>query len=105
MDKIPRILLHNDNTHNLAARLLASFPKADCRECNSYDALPGMIADYRPDVVYSVRFAGTAGYPREALFADGGPRWIANGGWVRITSASGTLNGPQLRTLQVSPPI
>ena len=57
-----------------------AFPKADYRECTSYEALPALINTYRPEVVYSVRFAGTPGFPRDALFGQRGPRWIANGG-------------------------
>jgi phosphoglycerate dehydrogenase-like enzyme len=80
MTETPRIILHNDKTTELAAQLLARFPNADFRECNSYEALPSLIESYRPDILYSVRFAGTPGFPREALFGANGPRWIANGG-------------------------
>lgn len=60
-----------------------------------------MIQDYRPEVMYAVRFAGTEGYPREAVFAKDGPRWVSNGGagvdhfghWdtarVTVTNAAG----------------
>ena len=80
MAETPKILLHNDRTKALVEQLLGRFPGADFCECNCYETLPGIVADYRPDVVYTVRFAGTPDFPREALFADGGPRWISNGG-------------------------
>lgn len=80
MSDTPRIILHNSDTAPLAHWLRAAFPQADLRECNSYEALPALIEGYRPEVVYSVRFAGTPGFPRDALFGPGGPRWIANGG-------------------------
>ena len=80
MPETPRILLHNDATHALAMRLEARFPGADFVECNSNDGLPDMIASYRPAVVYTVRFGGTSAYPGHALFSEGGPRWVANGG-------------------------
>lgn len=80
MSETPRIILHNDNTDELAQQLLAGFPNADFSVCNSYEALPSLIERYRPDIVYSVRFAGTPGFPREALFGPHGPAWIANGG-------------------------
>lgn len=76
----PRIILHNDDTAPLARMLRDAWPEARFRECNSYDALPDMIASYRPEAVYTVRFAGTTGYPRDALFAEEGPAWVANGG-------------------------
>ncbi|MFK7880845.1 D-2-hydroxyacid dehydrogenase [Roseobacter sp.] len=101
MADTPRIVLHNDNTAPLAQFLLAAFPKADFRECNSYSALPAIIESYQPEIVYSVRFAGTPSFPRAALFGHSGPRWIANGGagtdhfgdWdtekVTVTNAAG----------------
>ena len=80
MADTPRIVLHNSDTQPLAQWLVAAFPKADYRECNSYEALPTLIQSYRPEIVYSVRFAGSSGFPRDALFGRDGPRWIANGG-------------------------
>jgi len=101
----PRIVLHNSETEPLAQGLLAAFPKADFRECDSYGALPALIETYRPEIVYSVRFAGTPDFPRDALFGPHGPRWIANGGvgtdhfghWdpdtVTVTNAAGVAAG------------
>ncbi len=80
MSERPRIILHNDNTAPLGRMLLDRFPTADFREANSYAALPDLIGEYRPNIVYTVRFAGTPGYPRDALFGPEGPEWIANGG-------------------------
>ena len=105
MADTPRIVLHNSETASLARWLRHDFPAADLRECNSYAALPAMIESYRPEIVYSVRFAGTPGYPRDALFGPNGPRWIANGGagtdhfghWdpdsVTVTNAAGVAAG------------
>ena len=96
-----RILLHNDETRVLAEKLHNACPEAAISECNSYTGLPAMIADFHPDIVYSVRFAGTTGFPRDALFSPDGPRWVANGGagtdhfghWdrtrVTVTNAAG----------------
>jgi len=80
MAKLPRIILHNDVTRHFAKKLAAQLPGAEYMECNTYEALPKMLNSYRPDIVYTVRFDGTPGYPREALFSAGGPKWIANGG-------------------------
>ena len=101
----PRFLLHNDETAPLAEMLTEAFPKADVAECNSYKDLPGLIDTFRPDVVYTVRFAGTPGYPRDALFGPSGPRWVSNGGagtdhfgqWdpevTTVTNAAGVAAG------------
>lgn len=80
MADTPRIVLHNDNTDMLAEWLCDSYPQANFRTCNSYKDLPALLKDYRPEVVYSVRFAGTPGFPRDALFGPDGPDWLANGG-------------------------
>ncbi|SDX10521.1 Phosphoglycerate dehydrogenase [Ruegeria halocynthiae] len=80
MPDTPRIVLHNNDTAPLARWLRAAYPQAGFRECNSYEALPALIESYRPEIVYSVRFAGTPGFPRDALFGPYSPRWIANGG-------------------------
>lgn len=80
MSDLPRILLHNSDTSEMVAALRKDHPHADVQECNSYDALPDVVARFRPDVVFSVRFDGTPGFPRDALFGADGPRWVANGG-------------------------
>ena len=75
-----RILLHNSETSALKAKTRASFPDVIVEECRSYTDLPDHLHRFRPDVVYTVRFDGTPGYPREALFGRSGPDWVANGG-------------------------
>ena len=80
MPETPRIVLHDSNPAPLVRWLLATFPDAMYRTCDSYQALPDLIHSYRPNVVYSVRFAGTQGFPRDALIGPHGPNWIANGG-------------------------
>ncbi len=105
MAETPRILLHNKDTGPLAHWLRTAHPGADFRECDSYQGLPALIDTYRPQVVYSVRFAGTRGFPRQALLGPGGPGWIANGGagtdhyghWdtarTTVTNAAGVAAG------------
>ncbi len=80
MTQAPRVLLHNDATARHADRLRSAFPQCDVVECTTYENLPDMIREFRPDVVFTIRFAGSQGFPRDALLAPGGPRWIANGG-------------------------
>ena len=96
-----RVILHNSDTTLLVARLAEAFPEIRLETCNTYDALPAMVESLQPHVIYTVRFAGTPGYPRDALFGPHGPRWIANGGagtdhlghWdpekVTVTNAAG----------------
>lgn len=80
MKDAPRILLFHDSTDPLVTRLRQACPAAQIATCNAYDALPDSLSDFRPDIVYTVRFDGTPNYPRAALFGPQGPSWIANGG-------------------------
>ena len=80
MTRAPRVLLHNNATARHAERLRSVFPQFNVEECTTYGHLPDMVREFRPDVVFTIRFAGSQGFPRDALLAPGGPRWIANGG-------------------------
>lgn len=74
------VLIHNDVTAALAAQLREALPGVAVSECQDYASLPGRLARTKPDVVYTVRFAGSEAYPRDALLGPDGPKWIANGG-------------------------
>lgn len=76
----PRILLHSSETDDLTLWLRQAHPQAEIRCCNDYGGLAAVIADFRPQVVYSVCFAGRDGFPRAALFGADGPQWVANSG-------------------------
>ena len=105
MSKSPRIILHNSDTSQMTQWLTDAHPDADFRACNDYASLPALIESYKPDVVYSVRFAGSVGYPRDALFGPNAPKWVANGGagtdhfgvWdtnkTTVTNAAGVAAG------------
>lgn len=100
-----RVLIHYDQGARLLDRLRAEAPDVAGMMCTSHEALPDALASHRPDVVYTVRFGGTAPFPRAALFQPDGPRWIANGGvgtdhfglWdtahVTVTNAAGVAAG------------
>ena len=75
-----RVLLHNSDTDALADIIVTRFPDVDIATCNTYADLAQHLAAFRPDAVYSVRFDGTPGFPRDALFGTHAPHWIANGG-------------------------
>ena len=75
-----RVMVHDRDTGALERRLAEAFPQVEVTACTSYASLPEAIATHRPDVLYSVRFAGTPGFAAEAIFTSGGPRWVSNGG-------------------------
>ncbi|UXX81847.1 D-2-hydroxyacid dehydrogenase [Roseovarius pelagicus] len=104
MTDTPRILIHNSTTATMAKRLAEAAPDTTVATCESYEALPAMISDFRPDIVYGICFAGRQGFPREAVTGPGGPKWIAVGGsgvdhlrsWdtnrVTVTNSSGVAS-------------
>lgn len=101
MTRTPTVLLHTDTPATACQIVQAVHPDLTVLTCDSYDALPGMIRDHAPEVIYSVRFAGTPGFPRSAMLESHSVRWISVGGsgtdhlagWdparVTITNAAG----------------
>ena len=100
MTRTPRILLHNAATARHAGRLRSAFPQCDIAECTTYEDLPDLIREFRPDVVFSIRFAGSRGFPRDALLAPDGPGWIANGGPYPVATFEATDAGELRRELE-----
>lgn len=96
--------MHNDRTAELSKRLRANFPEVPFETCETYADLPAALSHFQPDILYSVRFAGTDGFPRAAVLGKHAPAWICNGGvgtdhfgvWdadkVQITNAAGVAS-------------
>ncbi|MGX0875541.1 phosphoglycerate dehydrogenase-like enzyme [Roseovarius sp. MBR-154] len=80
MTEAPRILIHTSDPAPMLARLTEVAPEIEARGHDSYEGLEPVLAEFRPDIAYSVAFHGRRGYPREALLGAHGPRWIAVGG-------------------------
>jgi len=76
----PKILIHSSEPGPLLTRMQEVAPDATVEASDKYDGLDTLVASFRPDVVYSICFAGRAGFPREALLGEDGPEWISVGG-------------------------
>ncbi|KZY29908.1 hydroxyacid dehydrogenase [Roseovarius sp. HI0049] len=76
----PRVIIMNDNAGPMAARLREAVPEAVVAELTRYEDTEALLAEFRPDVVYSIKFAGNEGFPTEALFGPEGPEWVSVGG-------------------------
>jgi phosphoglycerate dehydrogenase-like enzyme len=84
----------------MIAEIARRFPEVQATPCPEFHALPEVLSDVRPHALYTVRFDPSP-YPRKAVFAEDGPRWVANGGvgidhfgqWdpdrVTVTNAAG----------------
>ena len=75
-----RIIVHNDKPNELVQQLLKFDPSLEVEPCDTYQALPDLILKFRPDAVFTIRFAGTPNFPGAALTGEKGPKWIHIGG-------------------------
>lgn len=100
----PSVIVLNDDPAPLIQRLNDVMPDVQATPCDSYAALPDLLSQVKPDLAYSVTFAGRAGFPADALLGNHGPRWISVGGsgcdhlgqWdasqVTVTNAAGVAS-------------
>lgn len=76
----PVVILHTDNPDASREVLAKGHPDLEIHTCSTYDGLPDLIAQTGAEVVYSVRFASTPGFPREALIEAPTVKWVSVGG-------------------------
>jgi len=76
----PIVILHTDAPCTVQSVVSKSHPDLTLHTCHSYAALPEMIAQTRAEVIYSVRFAGTPGFPRDAILSSNSVKWVSVGG-------------------------
>src|SRR5690349_10398508 len=105
MPRQPSVLVHTDRPEPALAVLAEAHPDLAVTTCTSYEGLAAAIGDCRAEVVYTVRFAGTPGFPRRALVESPDVRWVSVGGsgvdhlqpWdphaVTVTNAAGVAAG------------
>ncbi len=74
------VILHTDEPAEALAMARARHPALRFSTCDSYTGLPALLEETGAEVVYSVRFGGTPGFPREALLGSDTLRWISVGG-------------------------
>ena len=101
MSARPPIIVHTDKPGPVLAVLAENHPDLQVKACDSYAGLAEAIAGIEAEVVYSVRFAGTPLFPRQALVESATVRWVSVGGsgtdhlrpWdsakVTVTNAAG----------------
>jgi len=99
--KTPTVILHTDNAEASREVLEKKHPDLPIQTCSSYEGLAGLISETGAEVVYSVRFNGTPGFPRETLVNSENVRWVSVAGsgtdhlapWdsdhVTVTNAAG----------------
>jgi len=78
--KKPIVIVHT-NAPAVGQKMLAlHHPEIEFHGCDTYECLPKMVAETSAEVVFSVRFHGTPGFPRQALIDAPSLRWVSIGG-------------------------
>ena len=75
-----RLMIHNDKAETILEPLRRRHPDVELSICTDYPSLPGLLEAHKPDALYTVRFAGTPGFPRPAILASPSLRWVSVGG-------------------------
>ncbi len=104
MPSQPTIVLHTDAPAAALTVLSQTHPDLAAHACDSYAALPALVAEAGAEVVYTVRFDGTPRFPRLALVESPTVKWVSVGGsgtdhlrpWdprrVTVTNAAGVAS-------------
>ena len=74
------VVVHSDRPEDFIDLLEGRFPDIAFTCSTDYASLPGVLAEVTPDALYGIRFAGTPGFPRDAILASPGLRWMSVGG-------------------------
>ena len=98
----PRVLILDRDPAPLLARLNEAMPDVITEGCDSYTRMNDVVSAFKPDILYSITFAGRDGFPREVVLGPDAPAWIAVGGsgvdhlgqWdmgkITVTNAAGS---------------
>jgi len=73
-------MIHYDKAAALQEPLARRQPDAVISLCTDYESLPRLLEEQRPEVLFTIRFAGTPGFPRRAILASPTLRWVSVGG-------------------------
>lgn len=75
-----KLMVHYDKPDSVLDILRRRLDGIALACCTSYGELPAALERERPDILYSVRFAGTPGFPRQAILACPSLSWVSVGG-------------------------
>lgn len=101
MTDAPVVMIHVGAPESAAEIVRQNHPDLKVATCDSYNGLSDALAQSGASIVYTVRFGGTADYPREVLVDNPAVRWVSVGGsgtdhlapWdsskVTVTNAAG----------------
>ena len=75
-----KLIVHFDQADRVLDIVARRHPKVAVAVCRDYPALPEMLAREQPEVLFTVRFAGTPNFPRRAILAAPSLKWVSVGG-------------------------
>jgi phosphoglycerate dehydrogenase-like enzyme len=75
-----KLLVHSDKPGPILEILHRRHPDLEIVTCEDYPSLPGLLAKEKPDILYTIRFGGTPGFPRAAILDCPSLRWVSVGG-------------------------
>jgi phosphoglycerate dehydrogenase-like enzyme len=75
-----KLVIHDAHPENYLDILRRRLPDVAIAYCRDYASLPATLERERPDVLYTVRFAGTPAFPRVAILGALDMRWVSVGG-------------------------
>src|SRR5262245_52946038 len=75
-----KLVVHYDRPDLLLDILRARHPAASVACCTDYASLPETLNGERPEVLFTIKFAGTPGFPRAAIIGSNSLRWVSVGG-------------------------
>jgi phosphoglycerate dehydrogenase-like enzyme len=75
-----KVLLHIDEPERIRDVVAQRHPDLSIAVCRDYASMGEVLAQERPEALYTVRFAGTPNYPRSAMLSTPSLKWIAVGG-------------------------
>ena len=75
-----RLMIHYDKAAELLEPIRRRHPDAEIFIATDYASLPRLLEEHGPEVLYTIRFAGTPSYPRPAILASPALRWVSVGG-------------------------
>jgi phosphoglycerate dehydrogenase-like enzyme len=75
-----KLVVHYDKPDLFLDILRRRHPEIGLACCTDYESLPAMLARERPEVLFTIKFGGTPGFPRAAILASETLRWVSVGG-------------------------
>jgi phosphoglycerate dehydrogenase-like enzyme len=75
-----KLMLHTDKPDLVIDVLRRRLSDVDLVCCTDYASLPDALERERPSILYTVRFAGTPGFPRAAILSCPSLGWVSVGG-------------------------